>query len=408
MTFHSRHNPPDRGFMNLATEFFRLEAAGGIVLVIAAVVALIVANTPLYGLYHYFLNEVLFHVGFSSLSGGEMQIKKSILLWINDGLMAVFFFLVGLEIKREFVEGELSSRERALLPFMAAVGGMVAPALIYYFFNQENPQALRGWAIPAATDIAFALGVLSLLGSRVPASLKALLLGIAVIDDIGAIVIIAAFFSHEINFSAVYVAGAALIGLYALNRSAVSAMAPYVIGTIILWIAVWQSGLHPTIAGVLGAMFIPLSCKRNAVYFPLHTFETRLHPWVAFAVLPIFGFANAGVPFDGMGMHSFTEPVTLGIALGLFAGKQIGVFGVMALTILLGLSPKPTGANWAQLYGVSLLCGIGFTMSLFIGGLAFTGVEMQASVRLGVLVGSILSAVLAYVLLRFASPVPKS
>ena len=408
MTVHSRQNPPDRGFMNLATEFFRLEAAGGIVLVIAAAVALIVANTPLYGLYHYFLNEVLFHVGFSSLSGGEMQIKKSILLWINDGLMAVFFFLVGLEIKREFVEGELSSRERALLPFLAAVGGMAAPALIYYFFNQENPEALRGWAIPAATDIAFALGVLSLLGSRVPASLKALLLGIAVIDDIGAIVIIAAFFSHEINLPAVYVAAGALAGLYALNRSAVSAMAPYVIGTIILWIAVWQSGLHPTIAGVLGAMFIPLSCKRNAVYFPLHTFETRLHPWVAFAVLPIFGFANAGVPFDGMGMHSLTEPVTLGIALGLFAGKQIGVFGVMALTILLGLSPKPTGANWAQLYGVSLLCGIGFTMSLFIGGLAFTGVEMQASVRVGVLVGSILSAILAYVLLRFASPVPKS
>lgn len=409
---NNKNYAPPRGFMHSFSErfqhmtesFARLEVASGVVLIFASIVALIVANSPLFPAYHYFFNEIDFEIGFSSVTGASMEIKKPILLWINDGLMAVFFFLVGLEIKEEFVEGNLSSRERALLPLLAAIGGMAVPAMIYFMLNHDNPGALDGWAIPAATDIAFALCVLSLLGERVPTSVKALLLGIAVIDDIGAIVIIALFFSQGLEPVAFSMAGFTLIGLCLLNRWSVSALAPYVIGTFILWVAVWQSGLHPTIAGVLGAMFVPLRAPDNPAYFPLRTFIKRLHPWVALAVIPLFGFANAGVPFRGMGWEAFSEPVTVGIAAGLFIGKQIGVFGVLALSIMLGLSPKPAGANWWQLYAVSLLCGIGFTMSLFIGELAFDGIDRQISVRLGVLIGSIASAIIAYGILHLSSP----
>ena len=288
-----------------------------------------------------------------------------------------------------------------MLPAIAAVGGMAVPALFYWYLNQGDTEAIRGWAIPAATDIAFALGVLSLLGNRVPTSLKALLLGIAVIDDIGAVLIIAVFFSKGISLGALYFAAVCVTVLFIINKRGVSNLAPYILVTILMWGAFLESGVHATIAGVVAAMFVPLKCPRNPSYSPCKKLEHELHPWVAFMVLPIFGFANAGVPFAGMGFSDLLNPVTLGIAGGLFIGKQIGVFGLIWLTVKLGLSPKPEGTNWVQLYAVSLLCGIGFTMSLFIGGLAFDAIEMQASVRLGVLIGSIASAILAYVILRY-------
>ncbi|NCO02717.1 MAG: Na+/H+ antiporter NhaA [Alphaproteobacteria bacterium] len=390
--------------LSAAAQFFKMEAAGGILLVIAAAAALIIANSPFYEFYDYILNQVKFGIGFNDAGGTDFSIKKPLLLWINDGLMAIFFFLVGLEIKREIISGELSSRDKIILPAIAAIGGILAPALIYYFFNAENPEALRGWAIPAATDIAFALGILSLVGSRVPVSLKAFLLAVAVIDDIAAILIIAIFFSGEISFGALYFAGACIAVLAFMNWRHVSSIAPYIFVTIILWIAVLESGIHATIAGVIAALFIPIThreYKKDKSKSPLKGLEHDLHYLVAFAILPIFGFANAGVPFAGMGLDALLNPVTLGIALGLFVGKQVGVFGFMSLAVLLKISPKPKGANWVQLYAVSLLCGVGFTMSLFIGGLAFDGIEMQASVRLGVLMGSIISAVMAYSLLRY-------
>lgn len=387
--------------VNMATEFFKLESSGGVLLVIAALFALMLANSPFFGIYDYVLNQVKFGIGFTSVEGLDFEIKKSVLLWINDGLMAIFFFLVGLEIKREIVSGELSSKDKIILPAIAAFGGVLVPALIYYFINVNNPETIGGWAIPAATDIAFALGVLSLLGNRVPSSLKVLLLGIAVIDDIVAILIIAIFFSGEISFSALYVAAGAIFTLFLLNKKNAVSLTPYIFVTLILWIAVLESGIHATIAGVVAAMFIPMKDKNDNSISPLKNLEHDLHYWVAFAVLPIFAFANAGVPFTGMSFADLFNPVTLGIAVGLFVGKQFGVFGFMWLAILLRLSPKPEGANWVQLYGVSLLCGVGFTMSLFIGGLAFDAVDMQASVRLGVLVGSILSAIFAYCLLRY-------
>lgn len=390
--------------LGAAAQFFKMEAAGGILLMVAAVAAMIVANSPLYDFYDYILNQVKFGIGFTDPNNLDFQVKKSVLLWINDGLMAIFFFLVGLEIKREIISGELSSRDKIILPAIAAIGGIAAPALIYYFFNVENPEALRGWAIPAATDIAFALGILSLVGSKAPVSLKAFLLAVAVIDDIAAILIIAIFFSGEINIMPLYFAAASIAVLTFMNWRHVSSIAPYIFVAVILWVAVLESGIHATIAGVIAALFIPMThkeYKNDEKKSPLKGLEHDLHYLVAFAILPIFGFANAGVPLAGMGFDALLNPVTLGIALGLFVGKQVGVFGFMALAVLLKLSPKPEGANWLQLYAVSMLCGVGFTMSLFIGGLAFEGIEMQASVRLGVLIGSIISAVLAFSLLKF-------
>ena len=386
---------------SLLRDFFRLEASGGIILVIAALLALVIANTSLYYYYDYFLNEVQFRIGFSDKYGSDLLLKKSILLWINDGLMAIFFFLVGLEIKRELLEGELSSRTRALLPALAAVGGMVVPAALFWYINKDNPEAIHGWAIPAATDIAFALGVLSLVGSRAPISLKILLTAIAIIDDLGAILIIAIFYSENVYAGPLAFAGVALLIMTILNRRGVVGAIPYIFIGLILWVAVLKSGIHATLAGVITAFFIPLRSGEDTAHCPLKQLEHALHPWVAYCVLPIFAFANAGVPFSGMGLKDLFEPVTLGIILGLFVGKQIGIFSVLFITIKLGLSPKPQNANWWQLYAVSVLCGIGFTMSLFIGGLAYEGVEMQASVRMGVLVGSILSAILAYLILRY-------
>ena len=397
-------NPYEQVFVPVRN-FFKLEAAGGILLAISALIALIIANTDLYGFYDYVLHTVKFRIGFDAADGLDFEIRKSVLHWINDGFMAIFFFLVGLEIKREVVSGELSTRSRALLPAIAAVGGMIVPAVIYYIVNMDTPEDLAGWAIPAATDIAFALGVLSLLGSKAPVRLKILLTAIAVIDDLGAIVIIAFFYTSNLSIFPLYVAAAALVGLLILNRRNVCTVGPYILVGLVLWAAVLESGVHATLAGVVTAMFIPMVSKRDKGNMPLQRLEHSLHPWVAFGILPLFAFANAGVPFTGMGLSSLLEPVTLGIILGLVIGKQLGIFTMLWLTIKLGLSPMIKGAGWIHLYGVAALCGIGFTMSLFIGGLAFEDLHHQASIRLGVLVGSITSAMIGFAILYFA-PTP--
>ncbi len=390
-----------RRLVDATLDFFRLEASGGILLVLAAALAILVANSSHYPLYDHVLNNINFHVGFDDETGHNFQLDKSLLLWINDGLMAIFFLLVGLEIKREMVVGELSSASKAMLPILAAVGGMLAPAAIYYYFNMDSPKTLDGWAIPCATDIAFALGVLSILGNRVPVSLKILLTAVAIIDDLGAILIIALFYTDKLHVGVLMFSILPILGLFLLNRFHVARRAPYILLGIILWVAVLKSGVHATMAGVITALFIPLSIpdirERRS---PAQRLEIDLHPWVVFLILPIFAFANAGVPFGNIGVDNLRDPVTLGIIAGLLVGKQIGVFGTIFLAIKSGLCPKPEGTNWAQLYGLSVLCGIGFTMSLFIGGLAFSSMAMQAEVRLGVIVGSVASAILAYVILR--------
>ncbi|MFP4313378.1 MAG: Na+/H+ antiporter NhaA [Alphaproteobacteria bacterium] len=400
-------NPYEHVFAPIR-KFFKMEASGGILLVIAAAVALVIANSSLYPFYDYILNGIKFKIGFDAVdeSFKPFHVQKSILLWINDGFMAIFFFLIGLEIKREIVSGELSTRSRALLPAIAAVGGMIVPAAIYYYINMDTPENLRGWAIPAATDIAFALGVLGLLGSRAPVRLKILLTAIAVIDDLGAILIIAFFYTSNVAVFPLYFGATAMAIMLVMNRKNVTLTAPYILLGIILWVAVLKSGVHATLAGVITALFIPMYSKKQPEYSPCKYLEHALHPWVAFGILPIFAFANAGVPFSGMGFHSLLDPTTLGIILGLTVGKQIGIFTLLFITIKLGFSPMIKGVTWVHLYGVSILCGIGFTMSLFIGGLAFEDLAHQASIRLGVLVGSIISATMGFLILYFA-PLPQ-
>ena len=395
-------------FANAANVFLRMEASGGIILALMAVLALVVANTAAYGLYDHVLHEIKFRIGFNDIGENfDFEVRKPILLWINDGFMAVFFFLVGLEIKREIKSGELSTRSRAILPAVAAIGGMIVPALMYYWVNMDTPENLNGWAIPAATDIAFALGVLSLLGTRAPVRLKILLMAIAIIDDLGAILIIAFFYTANVAMEPLYFGAVALVGLAILNARCVTKTAPYILLGIILWVAVLKSGVHATLAGVITAFFIPVVSKHDPKITPVKDLEHALHPWVAFFILPIFAFANAGVPFDGMGLHSLKDPTTLGIILGLVVGKQIGIFSFLWVCIKSGLSPMPNGVNWLHLYGVSALCGIGFTMSLFIGGLAFDDMEHQAAIRLGVLVGSVISAFMGYYILRYAAVIEK-
>ena len=390
------------GLLTSVNQFLKLEASGGILLMMAALLAVIIANSPLQSYYQYLLEDVDLTIGFSSHDGlSALSLSKPILLWINDGLMAIFFFLVGLEIKREFMEGELSSRDRALLPALAAVGGMVIPALIYFWVNMDSPELVRGWAIPAATDIAFALGILGLVGSRAPVSLKILLTAIAIIDDLGAILIIALFYTSEIYLAPLGFAVAAFVGLVMINRTRVVKIAPYMLLGFILWFAVLKSGIHATLAGVITALFIPLRCPQNPKYSPLKHLEHGLHPWVAFMVLPIFAFANAGVSFAGMTLADVFNPVTLGIAKGLFFGKQIGVFIMLLIVVSLKLSPMPKNTSWMQLYAMSLLCGVGFTMSLFIGELAFDTRDQAGAVRMGVIIGSVGSALLGYIILRF-------
>jgi NhaA family Na+:H+ antiporter len=381
-------------------DFLRLEAAGGILLIAAALLALIAANTPLAAGYNALFDLPV------QVRIGALDIDKPLLLWINDGFMAVFFLLVGLELKRELVEGQFANRAQIALPALCAIGGMIVPMAIYAGLNHGDAAAMSGFAIPAATDIAFALGILSLLGSRVPLALKVLLTAIAVADDLGAIILIALFYTHELSLLAAGVALLALAGLVLLNRRGVTRLAPYLLIGGVLWVAMLKSGVHATLAGVILGMTIPLGDRRNPEVRPLETLEHRLHPWVAFAILPLFAFANAGVPLVGLSFASLLQPVPLGIAAGLVLGKQIGIFGAAALAIKLGWMRMPEGVQWRTLYGMSILCGIGFTMSLFIGSLAFESgqPDLMVSNRIGILAGSLIAAVAGYAVLRRGLP----
>ncbi|WP_052096725.1 Na+/H+ antiporter NhaA [Achromobacter sp. RTa] len=377
--------------------FLRSEALGGYVLMLAAVIALAVANSPA---APYYFGALETKLGFQA---GPVVLKESVLHWINDGLMAVFFLLVGLEIKREVLDGQLRGAGRIVLPGIAALGGMAVPALIYVLVNAGSPATLRGWAIPAATDIAFALGILALLGSRVPTSLKIFLTALAILDDLGAIVIIALFYTSTLNTFALGMAGALLACLFCLNRAGVLRLAPYLLIGAVLWYFVLKSGVHATLAGVALALAIPLRPQNQghpAVHSPLHALEHALHKPVALLIVPVFGFANAGVSFAGLGLATLAQPVPLGVALGLFLGKQLGVFGFAWLAIKSGIASLPRHASFTQLYGVALLCGIGFTMSLFIGALAFTDPAAVDATKIGVLTGSLASAVAGFALLR--------
>ena len=374
-------------------EFLTSEAAGGVILMVTALVALVVANSALSTVYFGALEAKL---------GG-----LSVLHWINDGLMAVFFLLVGLEIKRELLEGELSTWSRRALPGLAAAGGMIAPALIFVAVNLGRPENLRGWAIPSATDIAFALGVLALLGPRVPVSLKVFLTALAIIDDLGAIVIIAAFYTEDLSALWLSLAPLMLVVLTVCNWLGVRRLAPYCVVGVVLWFFVLHSGVHATLAGVALAFTIPLRTGAKPHRDePLLRFEHGLQPWVAYLVVPVFGFANAGVSLEGVTWAALTAPLPLGIILGLFFGKQIGVFGAVWLTMRMRWADRPEGASMTQVYGVALICGIGFTMSLFIGLLAFpSSAQAQDAVKLGVLAGSVLSAIAGALVLRLSSPV---
>jgi len=375
-------------------QFINSQSLSGVVLALAAVLALIVSNSPWSEAYNRFVE-----LPGELRVGGVLALSKSLLHWVNDLWMAVFFFLVGLEIKRELLDGELASRSQALLPVGAALGGMVAPALIYVAINAGNSVALRGWAIPAATDIAFALGILVLLGSRVPASLKVFLTAVAIIDDLGAILIIAFFYTDKLSLSALAAAGAGVLVLLALNRAKVMAISPYVAVGLVIWLFVYKSGIHATLAGVVTALAIPLSDGKGGS--PLKAAEHALHPWVAFAVLPMFAFVNAGVSLQGVTPAVLLQSVPMGITLGLLAGKAIGVFGASWLLIRMAGARLPAGAGWWQFFGVCLLCGVGFTMSLFIGALAFAGQDAayETQLKLGVLCGSLLSGALGALLL---------
>lgn len=370
-------------------------AAEGVLLLLAACLAMIAANSSLSPAYSALLSMPL------EVRVADLEIAKPLLLWINDGLMAVFFFLVGLELKKELLEGELSDPAKVALPVVAAVGGMAAPALIYVLINAGDASAMRGWAIPSATDIAFALGVLALLGDKVPRSLKLFLLTLAIVDDMGAILIIAFFYTADLSELSLLVAGACLVALFLLNRFKVTRMAAYLLIGLVMWVAVLKSGVHATLAGALLAFFIPLRSADGKVS-PLHLMERDLRPVVAFGILPLFAFANTGVPVTQMSPADMTAPIPLGIALGLFFGNQIGIMSTCWLAVKLRLARLPADVDWADLYGVALLCGIGFTMSLFIGSLAFDqGGPQTVDERVGILLGSILSAVCGYAWLRW-------
>ena len=373
--------------------FFKLEAASGLVLLISAVIALIISNSNFSSLYFETLQSYLF-IGINNIG-----LKMSLHHWINDALMAVFFFFVTLEIKREFVLGELSSPKQALLPIIAAIGGMLVPALIYIYINFGNGDTINGWAIPSATDIAFSLGVLSLLGSRVPISLKVFLTALAIIDDLGAIIIIAFFYTGDLSIQYLSLLLLTFIALLILNKSGVKKFLPYLILGLILWFFTYQSGVHATISGVLLATVIPHR-KKNEEYSLLTKIEHNISSYVAFGIMPLFALANAGVSLDGINLESLLSPVPLGIVLGLFVGKQIGVFLFSIIAIKLKIAQMPNNANWMSFYGVGILTGIGFTMSLFIGNLAFVeNIEYIDGVKIGVLAGSLLSTLIGYSLL---------
>ena len=379
--------------ISVIAEFLRLESAAGLLLMAAASMALILANSQAAPVYHAALSA---KIGLPSAS-------LSLLHWINDGLMAIFFLLVGLEIKRELLAGELSSVKHAALPSIAAVGGMVVPALIYAVFNGNDPATLRGWAIPAATDIAFALGILAILGNRVPTSLKVFLTALAILDDLGAIIIIALFYAADVSGTASALAVAGLALLFAFNRFGIRRLTPYLVVGLFVWGAVLASGVHATLAGVAVAFMIPLrGAGIGEKDSPLHRLEHGLHPWVAYGIVPIFGLANAGMSFAGLSAGALLAPVPLGIATGLFIGKQLGVIAASWLAVKRGWAEWPEGATPLQIYGIAVLCGIGFTMSLFIGSLAFTSDNLQNHVKVGVFSGSVLAAIVGFVILRFA------
>ena len=379
--------------------FLKLESASGILLMITAVVAMAVANSPAQALY-----QALFEVPVE-VRIGALQIAKPLLLWINDGLMAVFFLLVGLELKRKVLEGNLSDPSQIALPAVAALGGMLLPAGIYAFFNWGDPIAIHGWAIPAATDIAFALGVLALVGRGVPVGLKVFLLTLAILDDFGAIAIIAVAYTDQLSTGSLAMAAVAIAVLALLNRCRVLSIAPYILVGVVLWVAVLKSGVHATLAGVALAFFIPMK-GQDEDDSPLRRLEHDLHPAVAFGIVPLFAFANAGVSLEGVTLASAFAPVPLGIAAGLFVGKTVGVFGFAWASIRLGIGRLPEGATWASLFGVAMLCGIGFTMSLFIASLALDqgGPAYEAATRIGILGGSMVSAICGYLLLRVVTP----
>ena len=383
---------------NAIRKFLQLESAGGIILIIAAAIAMMVANSPLGATY-----TTALHTYIAGLSVSH---------WINDGLMAIFFLLIGLEVKRELIEGALNTKEKAIFPAIAAVGGMLAPALVYTFFNHSDPVAVNGWAIPAATDIAFALGVMALLGSRVPTSLKVFLLALAIIDDLGVIVIIALFYSSDLSTLALAVAFGSTALLFIMNKMKVTKLLPYIVVGLILWFSVLQSGIHATLAGVVLGFAIPLNGKdgRSDKHSPLKHLEHALHPWVAYLILPLFAFANAGISLEGVSASGLTDMLPMGIALGLFIGKPLGIFTACIIAVKAGWAKLPDGINFKHIFAVSVLCGIGFTMSIFISSLAFIGLTPEQMAyfstysRLGILIGSTVTAVVGYCLLSRVLP----
>jgi Na+:H+ antiporter, NhaA family len=396
MTFHP--GQLEGGMRSLLKSFVNKETSGGVLLIMATLLAMLVANSPLRPWYDDLLNLPI------EIRVGALEIAKPMLLWINDGLMALFFLLIGLEVKREFLIGHLSSREQMVLPGIAAVGGMLVPALIYVAVNLGDSRALDGWAIPAATDIAFALGVLALLGERVPVALKIFLMALAIMDDLGAIVIIALFYSGDLSTGMLVMAGIFLLVLLVLNRLQVDRLSLYLVVGVALWVCVLKSGVHATLAGVAVALFIPLRARPDGEKL-LEQLEHSIHPWATYFILPCFAFANAGVSLTGMGFDAILQPVSLGITLGLVVGKLCGVFGFSLLGIKLGLARLPDRVSFAQLFGVSALCGIGFTMSLFIGGLAFehSGTNDLLVYRVGILLGSLLAALLGVAILSLTT-----
>ncbi|MDX2320250.1 MAG: Na+/H+ antiporter NhaA [Moritella sp.] len=383
-------------------QFLRTESSGGVLLIIAALLAMIVANSPLSELYLSFLHTEI------QVRVADIDINKSFSHWINDGLMAVFFLLIGLEVKQELVEGALASRKKSLFPVIAAAGGMFAPALVYLSFNGADPQAVKGWAIPAATDIAFALGVLSLLGKRVPLNLKIFLLALAIMDDLGVIIIIALFYTAEMSLLSLGLACACISALWLMHRYNIMSLTPYLIVGALLWVAVLKSGVHATLAGVVIGFAIPMYRKDNKddvenPHSPAKTLARWLHPWTKYYILPLFAFANAGVSLTNIQFSDMTSALPIGVALGLFIGKPLGIFTVSWLAVKLKIATLPEGVNFKQVFAVSVLCGIGFTMSMFITSLAFTGPVMADLARLGILIGSTLAAVCGYYLLACAT-----
>ena len=387
--------------MSVLKDFIKKESSSGIILIFVTILALFLQNSMFSSLYSSFLHT---HV---EIRFGEFQIAKPLLLWVNDGLMAIFFFLIGLEVKREVLEGHLSSMRQAILPIIAAVGGMAIPALVFVIFNYHDASSMQGWAIPTATDIAFALGILSLLGKRVPVSLKIFLMALAIMDDLGAIVIIALFYTSNLSTLSITIASMALVVLFVMNRVGVLTKAAFILVGVILWVSVLKSGVHATLAGVALAFMIPLKSKSKdgKEFSMLKELEHDLHYWVAFFILPLFAFVNAGVDLKGISLEQMLSPVPLGIMLGLFIGKQVGVFGFSYLAVKLKIATLPKDSSWIQLYGVALLTGIGFTMSLFIDTLAYSDSNMfNYADKLAILLGSLFSGVAGYFVLKFAKP----